>query len=112
MPTALGANRDLARFWQESIANFTLYYDPNDYDPDDDEGKKFWPAYTEKDRKVMNIGRPGQLLKPNFELSVGEDIIDKEKCEFWRSAPYYAPEGKKDGIFAHANQAVQEQMEI
>jgi carboxylesterase type B len=100
-------NKDLANFWQKAIVNFARYKDPN---PEDSE---FWSEYTSENKKVMNIGSPGQSLIPNYKVSVGEDVIDKEKCEYWRQAPYYAPSSSKktDGYKSYYHQ-VQERMEM
>ncbi|KAF2826422.1 alpha/beta-hydrolase [Ophiobolus disseminans] len=108
-PTKPKRNEGLANFWQGSIANFTLYFDPND------EESAFWPQYTEKERKVLDIGRQRNVASPSFELSVGEDLVDAERCEFWRGAPYFKEEDGEDrvgGGFGGVGGVGQERMEM
>ena len=37
------------------------------------------------------MGSPIQLAKPNYAYSLGKDLMNRTKCEYWQSAPYYAP---------------------
>ena len=60
----------------------------------------------------MNFGSPGQWLTPNFDRSVGDDVIDKETCEYWRNAPYYVPPSPKKDVYLNSAHNDQERMEM
>ncbi|KAK2628791.1 hypothetical protein QTJ16_001894 [Diplocarpon rosae] len=80
-PPMMGpVNETLAKFSQASIVNFVRFGYPSE-----DES---WEAYTSDNRKVMNFGKPGQA-EQNFETGLGDDRMDRDKCKFWQSAPYW-----------------------
>ncbi|KAL8830862.1 MAG: hypothetical protein Q9170_005545 [Blastenia crenularia] len=81
----------LARFFQKSIVDFVRYIDPN---PEDSEA---WNRYVSDNRKVMNMGSPSQLVKPDFTPSLGDDLMNSTLCEYWRSAPWYKAATSKEG---------------
>ena len=83
-------DENLAKYFQEGIVNFIRYMDPN---PED---STLWEEYSANNRKVMNMGNPTQLVKPDYSHSLGKDLMNRTKCEYWQSAPYYAP-GTKGG---------------
>lgn len=47
----------------------------------------------------MNFGAPGQLIEPNYEWSVGPDMLNKGKCDYWQSAPYFPEPGSSEVKF-------------
>lgn len=82
-------NKEMAHQWQGFIANFTLWTNPND------EESEFWPEYKSDNRKVLNFGKAGQWLIPNFEISSGEDSQNGDLCKYWQDAPYFVPPKRK-----------------
>ena len=42
----------------------------------------------------MDMGSPTQSTKPDYTYSLGPDLINKTMCEYWQTAPYYAPTSK------------------
>ncbi|KAF2167043.1 hypothetical protein M409DRAFT_54257 [Zasmidium cellare ATCC 36951] len=55
---------------------------------------EIWPRYTADKRKVMNIGRPGQFAVPDNTYRPGDDVMDRQRCDYWANAPYYTPSDK------------------
>ncbi|KAG4438276.1 hypothetical protein IFR05_006258 [Cadophora sp. M221] len=90
-PSPMGeADETLAKFFQKSIVNFARSGYP-DLDAAEEDR---WEMYQEN-RKVMNFGKPGQA-EPDFTYAMGDDLMDRDKCAYWQSAPYYvATEGKE-----------------
>lgn len=81
-------NKALARTWQSALLNFTQFQTPNPLETE------VWPKYTADKRKVMNIGRPNQYIIPDNTYSPGDDVMDRERCDYWANAPYYNPPDK------------------
>lgn len=81
------ANETLAKFWQKSIVDFVRFGGPGET----------WPGYW-IEGQVMNFGAPGQE-KQEVSHAAGPDLLDKEKCKFWQSAPYYVPAEKESVDF-------------
>jgi len=75
----------VATFWQSSIASFVLSGDPNN------EHSPKWPSYDLEDPQLMNVGKASQWLVPNYRVSVGTDHLDRVKCDYWQTAPFYTP---------------------
>lgn len=110
----------MAQRWQSYIANFTIFTDPND------EESEFWPRYQDDKREVLNFGKAGQWLIPNFEISPGKDEQDRDICKYWQDAPYYVPPKRKSSGMGqepkgrkgqaqtqvHGNRESQERMEM
>ncbi|KAH7370126.1 Alpha/Beta hydrolase protein [Rhexocercosporidium sp. MPI-PUGE-AT-0058] len=63
---------------------YTYYPSPS---PMDAEGEDVWNMYESGTRKVMNLGKPGQA-KQDFSYATGDDLMDRDKCAYWQSAPY------------------------
>ncbi|OWO97547.1 hypothetical protein B2J93_658 [Marssonina coronariae] len=81
-PPMIGpVDETLAKFSQASIVNFARFGFPTE--------DSSWEEYTPTNRKVMNFGKPGQSVQ-NFDTMLGDDLMDREKCEFWQSAPYWS----------------------
>jgi hypothetical protein len=80
-------NAALAKFIQKAIVDFTRYSDPN---PEDAE---LWTAYTESNRQVMNYGDPDKPF--NYGTTMGADLLDPVKCDYWQDAPYYITPSKQ-----------------
>lgn len=113
-------NKEMAQRWQSYIANFTIFTDPND------EESEFWPRYQDDKREVLNFGKAGQWLIPNFEISPGKDEQDRDICKYWQDAPYYVPPKRKSSGMGqepkgrkgqaqtqvHGNRESQERMEM
>ncbi|KAL8877060.1 MAG: hypothetical protein Q9198_004852 [Flavoplaca austrocitrina] len=79
----------LAKFFQKAIVDFSRYLDPNPEEVDT------WQPYKSDHKKVMNMGSPSQLTKPDYTPSFGDDLMNSTLCEYWRSAPWYvAPKSK------------------
>ncbi|CZT01721.1 hypothetical protein WAI453_006765 [Rhynchosporium graminicola] len=97
-PSPLGkANETLAKFFQQSIVDFVRAGHPQLDIPG---GEDEWELYDSGSRKVMDLGKPGQE-KADFSHGLGDDLMDREKCAYWQSAPYYtAPtsEIKEEGF--------------
>ena len=81
-------DQSLAKLVQKGIVDFVRYLDPN---PED---STFWNEYTANTRKVMNMGNPSQSTLPDYSYTLGDDPMDRAKCEYWQSAPYYSPSKK------------------
>jgi hypothetical protein len=77
----------MAKYFQATIVNFVRYQDPT---PTDSKLEP-WDLYTSSERRVMNFGTPGQdkTLRKDYIFKSGNDRMDKEKCAYWQSAPYY-----------------------
>ncbi|KAL9020302.1 MAG: hypothetical protein Q9185_002483 [Variospora sp. 1 TL-2023] len=72
-----------------AIVDFSRYLDTNP------EGVDTWQPYGSDNQKVMNMGSPAQLTKPDYTPSFGDDRMNSTLCEYWRSAPWYvAPKSK------------------
>ena len=100
-PAPTPVNETLATYYQDSIVNFARYLDPNP------ENSEYWGKYTANNRKIMNMGSPDQTDKPDYTTSPGNDPMDRSLCEFWQSAPYYAPgsKGSSDQQFVVQDEA-------
>ncbi|KAL2072020.1 hypothetical protein VTL71DRAFT_11363 [Oculimacula yallundae] len=73
-PSPFGkVNETLAEYFQQSIVDFARAGFPG---LDDEEGKQVWDIYSGDDRKVMNLGKPGQK-KLDFGYSMGVDLMDR-----------------------------------
>ncbi|KAL9032215.1 MAG: hypothetical protein Q9180_006626, partial [Flavoplaca navasiana] len=73
----------LAKFFQKAIVDFSRWLDPNP------EGVDTWLPYESDNQKVMNMGSPAQLTKPDYTPSFGDGLMNSTLCEYWRSAPWY-----------------------
>ncbi|KAK0101748.1 hypothetical protein ONS95_006900 [Cadophora gregata] len=102
-PSLLGpADETLAKFFQKSIVNFARFGVP---DPDNDVDE--WPMYTSEEREVMNLGKPGQT-EQDFSYGMGPDLLDREKCAYWQSAPYYIGKEPKNVKFVQQERLYKE----
>jgi len=42
----------------------------------------------------MNFGSPTQTTAVNYNYSLGNDLLNFAKCEYWQSAPYYTAQAE------------------
>jgi hypothetical protein len=78
---------------QASVVNFVRATDPNPVT------ENTWPIYgfeTGK-KKVFDFGSPNPE-DGAFTASVGDDLLDGERCNYWQSAPYWFPEPEEDKV--------------
>ncbi|KAL8668407.1 MAG: hypothetical protein Q9168_006964 [Polycauliona sp. 1 TL-2023] len=79
-PLPAPVDETLAKFFQKGIVDFVRFLHPV-YDKED-----VWEEYTSDERKVMNLGKPGQT-KPDYSYSFDKELKDSGACEVWRNLP-------------------------
>jgi len=59
----------------------------------------------------MNMGKPIQPVpESNYEYSLGPDLMNRLKCKYWQSAPYYAPDSTSGGTFVIQDEKYKEDL--